>query len=59
MQHHNRTCFNSFKENSGRNVLAGAHKNFYRIQLPEIYLSDLNVQYKYKMKWPLDMVSKH
>ena len=40
-------------------MLAGAHKKFYRIQHPEIYLSDLKVQYKQKMKLPLDMASKH
>ena len=49
----------SFMENSGKNVLAGAHKKFYRIQHPEIYLLDLKVQYKHKIKLPLDMVSKH
>ena len=42
-----------------KNVLAGAHKKFYRIQHPEIYLLDLKVQYKHKIKLPLDMVSKH
>ena len=40
-------------------MLAGAHKKFYRIQHPEIYLLDLKVQYKHKIKLPLDMVSKH
>ena len=40
-------------------MLAGAHTKFYRIQHPEIYLLDLKVQYKYKIKLPLDMVSKH
>ena len=50
---------NSFIENSGKNVLAGAHKKFYRIQHPEIYILDLKVQYKHKIKLPLDMVSKH
>ena len=49
----------SFIENSGKNVLAGADKKFYRIQHSEIYLLDLTVQYKHKMKLPLDMVSKH
>ena len=39
-------------------MLAGAHKKFYRIQHPEIYLLDLKVQYKYKIKLPPDMVSK-
>ena len=39
-------------------MLVEAHKKFYRIQHPEIYLLDLNVQYKHKMKLPLDMVSK-
>ena len=38
-------------------MLAGAHKKFYGIQHPEIYLLDLKVQYKHKL--PLDMVSKH
>ena len=38
-------------------MLPGAHKEFYRIQHPEIYLLDLNVQYKHKIKLPLDMVS--
>ena len=49
----------SFIENTGKNVLTGAHKKFYRIQHPEIYLLDLTAQYKHKMKLPLDMVSKH
>ena len=40
-------------------MLAGAHKKFYCIQHPEIYLLDLKVQYKHKIKLPLDMVSKH
>ena len=40
-------------------MLAGAHKKFYRIQHPEIYLLDLKVQHKHKIKLPLDMVSKH
>ena len=40
-------------------MLAGAHKKFYHIQHPEIYLLDLKVQYKRKIKLPLDMVSKH
>ena len=40
-------------------MLAGAHKKFYRIQHPEIYLLGLKVQYKRKIKLPLDMVSKH
>ena len=40
-------------------MLAGAHKKFCRIQHPEIYLLDLKVQYKRRMKLPLDMVSKH
>ena len=40
-------------------MLAGAHKKFYRIQHPEIYLLDLKVQYKHKIKLLLDMVSKH
>ena len=50
--------FNSFIENSRKNVLARAHKKFYRIQHPEIYFLDLKVQYKHEMKLPLDMVSK-
>ena len=37
-------------------MLAGAHKKFYRIQHAEIHLLDLKVQYKHKMKLPLDMV---
>ena len=40
-------------------MLAGAHKKFYRIQHPEIYLLDLKVQYKHKIKLSRDMVSKH
>ena len=40
-------------------MLAGAHKKSYRIQHPEIYLLDLKVQYKHKIKLLLDMVSKH
>ena len=40
-------------------MLAGAHKKFYGIQHPELYLLDLTVQYKHKTKLPLDMVSKH
>ena len=40
-------------------MLAGAHQKFYRIQHAEIYLLDLKVQYKHKMKLPFDMVSKH
>ena len=39
-------------------MLAGAHKKLYRIQHPEIYLLDLKVQYKHKIKLPLDTVSK-
>ena len=31
-------------------MLTGAHKKFYRIQHPEIYLLDLKVQYKHKIK---------
>ena len=49
----------SFIENSGKNVLAGSQKKFYRIQHPEIYLLDLKVQYKRKIKLPLDIISKH
>ena len=40
-------------------MLAGAHKKFYPIQHPEIYLLDLKIQYKHKIKLPLGMVSKH
>ena len=40
-------------------MLAGAHKKFYRVQHAEIYLLDLKVQYKHKMKLSLAMVSKH
>ena len=40
-------------------MLAGVHNKFYRIQHPEIYLLNLKVQYKHKIKLPLDMVSKH
>ena len=43
-------------------MLAGAHKKMkksYRIQHPEIYLLDLKVQNKHKIKLPFDMVSKH
>ena len=40
-------------------MLAEAHKKFYRIRHPEIFLLDLKVQYKHKIKLPLDMVSKH
>ena len=40
-------------------MLAGAHKKFYCIQHPEMYLLDLKVQYKHKIELPLDMVSKH
>ena len=39
--------------------MAGDHKKFYRIQHPEIYLLDLKVQYKHKIKLPLVMVGKH
>ena len=39
--------------------MAGAHKKFYRIQHPEIYLLDLKAQYKHKIELPLDMVTKH
>ena len=34
--------------------LYGVHKKFYRIQHQEIYLLDLKVQYKHKIKLPLD-----
>ena len=40
-------------------MLPGAHKKFYRIQHPEIYLLDLKVQYQHEIKLPIDMVSKH
>ena len=40
-------------------MLARAHKKFYRVQHAEIYLLDLKVQYKRKMKLSLTMVSKH
>ena len=40
-------------------MLAGAHKKFYRVQHAEIYLLDLKVQYKHKMKLSLTMISKH
>ena len=40
-------------------MLPGAHKKFYRVQHAEIYLLDLKVQYKHKMKLSLGMVSKH
>ena len=39
-------------------MLVKAHKTFYRVQHAETYLLDLKVQYKHKMKLPLDMVSK-
>ena len=38
---------------------AGAHKKFERVQLTEIYLLSLKVQYKHKMKLPFVMASKH
>ena len=40
-------------------MLAEAHKKSERVQLTEIYLLGLRVQYKDKTKLPLDMVSKH
>ena len=40
-------------------MFAEAHKKFRRVQHAEIYLLDLKVQYKHKMKLPLDMISKH
>ena len=49
----------SFIENSGKNVLARAHKKFCRIQHLEIYLIDLKIQYEHKMKLPLNMIRKH
>ena len=39
-------------------MLAGAHKKFYRIQHPEIYLLHLKVQYRHKIKLPSDTVAK-
>ena len=36
-------------------MLAEAHNKFYRVQRAEIYLLDVKVQYKHKMKLPLDM----
>ena len=39
-------------------MLAGAHKKFNRIQHAEIYLLDLKVQYKHKIKLPLDIYGK-
>ena len=40
-------------------MLAEARKKFHRVQHAEIYLLNLKVQYKHRMKLPLDMVSKH
>ena len=40
-------------------MLAGVQKKFYRVKHVEIYLLDLKVQYKHKMKLSLGMVSKH
>ena len=40
-------------------MMAGDHKKFYRVQHAKIYLLDLKVQYKHKMKLSLAMVSKH
>ena len=42
-----------------KNVLAGAHKKFESAQHTEIYLTDLKVQYKPKIKLPLDRVRKN
>ncbi len=39
-----------------KKVLIGAHKKFEREQHTEIHLLGLNVQYKAKIKWSLDMV---
>ena len=39
--------------------MVGARKKFYRVQHAEIYLLDLKVQYKHKMKLSLAMVGKH
>ncbi len=42
-----------------KKVLIGVHKKFERKQHTEIHLLCLNKQYKVKIKWSLDMVSKH
>ena len=42
-----------------KKLLAGVHKKFERVQHTEIYLLGLKIQYKHKIKLPLDMVSKH
>ena len=41
---------NSFLGKLKKNVFAGAHKRFERVQHTEIYLLDLKVQYRHKMK---------
>ena len=40
-------------------MLAGAHKKFESAQHTEIYLTDLKVQHKPKVKLPLDLVNKN
>ena len=40
-------------------MLAGAYKKFEGVQHTEIHLLGIKVQYKLKIKLPLDMVSKH
>ena len=42
-----------------KKVLIGAHTKFEREQHTEINLLGLNKQYKAKIKWFLNMVSKH
>ena len=39
--------------------LAGAHKKFESAKHTETYLADLRVQYKPKVKLPLDLVNKN
>ena len=48
-----------YREIYTKNVLARAHKKFQRVQPTKIYLLGPKVQYKHKMKLPLNMVSKH
>ncbi len=40
-------------------MLVGAHKKFEGVQHTETHLLGLKVQYQAKMKFPLDMISKH
>ena len=40
-------------------MLAGAHKKFESAKPTETYLADLRVQYKPKVKLPLDLVNKN